>query len=58
MQPLSTFEAPARISGACDAIPNIGYIWARSYDSPYFDGFTPSRESAAGGARSLHAGTM
>ncbi len=39
MQPLSTFEAPAQISGAGDAISNIGYIRARSYDSPYFDGF-------------------
>ncbi|MGY3607483.1 MULTISPECIES: alpha/beta fold hydrolase [unclassified Bradyrhizobium] len=39
VQPLSTFEASAQISGACDTIPNIGYIRARSYDSPYFDGF-------------------
>ena len=39
MQPLSTFEARAQISGACDALPNIGYIRARGYDSPYFDGF-------------------
>ncbi|WP_407156608.1 alpha/beta fold hydrolase [Bradyrhizobium sp. STM 3557] len=39
MHPLSTFEAPAEISGACDAIPNIGYVRARSYSSPYFDGF-------------------
>ncbi|MGY4483157.1 pimeloyl-ACP methyl ester carboxylesterase [Bradyrhizobium sp. LM3.2] len=39
MQPLSTFEAPAQISGACDAIPNVGYIRARGYASPYFDGF-------------------
>jgi pimeloyl-ACP methyl ester carboxylesterase len=39
MQPLSTFEAPAQISGACDTIPNIGYIRARNYDSPYFDVF-------------------
>jgi hypothetical protein len=35
MQPLSTFEAPAQISGACDALPNIGYIRARGF----FDGF-------------------
>jgi hypothetical protein len=39
MQPLSTFETPARISGADDAIPNIGDIRARRYYSPYFDGF-------------------
>jgi hypothetical protein len=39
MQPLSTFEAPAQISGACDAIPNIGYVRARSYNSLYFDVF-------------------
>lgn len=28
MHPLSTFEAPARISGACDRVPDIGYILA------------------------------
>jgi pimeloyl-ACP methyl ester carboxylesterase len=39
MQPMSTFKAPAQISAARDTIPNIGYIRARSYDSPYFDGF-------------------
>jgi hypothetical protein len=39
MHPLSTFKAPAQISGASDAIPNIGYIRARSYDRPYLDNF-------------------
>ncbi|KRQ09935.1 hypothetical protein AOQ73_09210 [Bradyrhizobium pachyrhizi] len=39
MQPLSTFEVPAQISGACDGVPDIGYIRARGYDSPYFDDF-------------------
>src|SRR3954454_10264596 len=37
MQPLSTFAAPTQISGACDTLPKIGYIWARGYASPYFD---------------------
>jgi pimeloyl-ACP methyl ester carboxylesterase len=35
MQPLSTFEAPARISGACDQIKNIGYIAGTSFDGPF-----------------------
>jgi hypothetical protein len=39
MQPSSTFETPAQISGAGDAIPHIGYIQARCFDSPYFDSF-------------------
>src|SRR5580693_4255371 len=30
MHPLSSFEAPAQISGACDGIANIGYILAKS----------------------------
>jgi pimeloyl-ACP methyl ester carboxylesterase len=39
MQPLSTFDAPARINGACDDISNIGYIRARKYNSPHLDSF-------------------
>jgi pimeloyl-ACP methyl ester carboxylesterase len=32
---LSSFEAPARISGACDGMATIGYILARGYDGPF-----------------------
>jgi hypothetical protein len=35
MHPLSSFEAPAQISGACDDIANIGYIRASGFDSPF-----------------------
>ena len=36
MHPLSCFEAPAQISGACDSIATIGYIWATGhFDSPF-----------------------
>ncbi|WP_024520443.1 alpha/beta fold hydrolase [Bradyrhizobium sp. Tv2a-2] len=35
MHPLSTFEASARISGACDKIPSIGYVLARGFDGPF-----------------------
>lgn len=35
MHPLSSFEAPARISGACDGIATIGYILARGHDGPF-----------------------
>jgi pimeloyl-ACP methyl ester carboxylesterase len=35
MHPLSTFEAPAQISGACDGIATIGYIVARGFESPF-----------------------
>src|SRR3982074_716523 len=35
MHPLSSFEAPARISGACDGVPTIGYILARGHDGPF-----------------------
>jgi pimeloyl-ACP methyl ester carboxylesterase len=34
MHPLSSFEAPAQISGACDGIANIGYILGTGFDSP------------------------
>ena len=35
MHPLSSFEAPARISGACDGVPTIGYILACGHDGPF-----------------------
>jgi pimeloyl-ACP methyl ester carboxylesterase len=35
MHPLSSFEAPGQISGACDDIANIGYILATGFDSPF-----------------------
>jgi hypothetical protein len=35
MHPLSSLEAPAQISGACDDIANIGYIRASGFDSPF-----------------------
>ncbi len=35
MHPLSSFEAPAQISGVCDGIANIGYILATGFDSPF-----------------------
>jgi len=35
MHPLSTFEAPARLSGACDEVANIGYIVARGFEGPF-----------------------
>ena len=35
MHPLSSCEAPAQISGACDGIASIGYILARGYDGPF-----------------------
>ena len=35
MHPLSSCEAPAQISGACDGIATIGYIRARGYDGPF-----------------------
>ena len=44
MHPLSTFEAPARISGACDRIANIGYILARGFDGPFGQFYTRARE--------------
>jgi len=56
MHPLSSFEAPAQISGACDDIANIGYIRASGFDSPFGQFYAKAGESAAGGGRSLHAG--
>ena len=35
MHPLSSFEASARISGACDSISTIGYIRASRFDGPF-----------------------
>jgi pimeloyl-ACP methyl ester carboxylesterase len=35
MHPLSTFETPARLSGACDDVANIGYIVARGFEGPF-----------------------
>jgi pimeloyl-ACP methyl ester carboxylesterase len=35
MQPLACFEAPARITGACDRLASIGYIYARGFDGPF-----------------------
>jgi pimeloyl-ACP methyl ester carboxylesterase len=35
MHPLATIETPARISGACDSIANIGYILARGYNGHF-----------------------
>jgi pimeloyl-ACP methyl ester carboxylesterase len=35
MHPLSSFETPARISGACDSISSIGYILAAGFDGPF-----------------------
>jgi len=56
MHPLSSCEAQARLSGACDSIPNIGYILARDYDGP-FGHFTPRQPSETGGGRNFRAGT-
>src|SRR5258707_14032278 len=35
MHPLSSFEAPARVSGAGDGVPTIGYILACRHDGPF-----------------------
>jgi pimeloyl-ACP methyl ester carboxylesterase len=35
MHPLSSFEAPAQISGACDDIAKIGYILASGFEGPF-----------------------
>jgi pimeloyl-ACP methyl ester carboxylesterase len=35
MHPLSSFEALAQISGACDGIANIGYIRASGFEGPF-----------------------
>jgi pimeloyl-ACP methyl ester carboxylesterase len=39
MHPLSTLETPARLSGACDRVPDIGYIRATGAGAPYFKQF-------------------
>jgi pimeloyl-ACP methyl ester carboxylesterase len=35
MHPLSTFEEPAKLTGACDDVPAIEYIQARAFDGPF-----------------------
>jgi hypothetical protein len=35
MHPLSSFDAPAHISGVCDGIANIGYIRASGFEGPF-----------------------
>jgi pimeloyl-ACP methyl ester carboxylesterase len=44
MHPLSSFEAPAQISGRCDGIANIGYILASRFDGPFGQFYTQARE--------------
>jgi pimeloyl-ACP methyl ester carboxylesterase len=39
--PLSTLETPARLTGACDEVGNIGYILARKYRESPFPQFYP-----------------
>ena len=39
MHPLLTLETPARISGECDKVANIGYILAHGFDSSPFHQF-------------------
>jgi pimeloyl-ACP methyl ester carboxylesterase len=57
MHPLSSFEAPAQISGACDGIANIGYILASRFDGPFRQFYAQARERRWC-RRSLHAGMM
>jgi pimeloyl-ACP methyl ester carboxylesterase len=44
MHPLSSCQAPAQISGACDGIANIGYILATGYDGPFGQFYAKARE--------------
>jgi pimeloyl-ACP methyl ester carboxylesterase len=44
MHPLSTFETPARLSGACDQIENIGYIAGTGFDGPFGQFYTSAGE--------------
>jgi pimeloyl-ACP methyl ester carboxylesterase len=44
MHPLSSLEAPAQISGACDSIATIGYILARGYEGPFGQFFAKAGE--------------
>jgi len=44
MHPLSSCEAPARLSGACDGIANIGYILASGHDGPFGQFYAKARE--------------
>jgi pimeloyl-ACP methyl ester carboxylesterase len=44
MHPLSTLEAPARITGACDRLPEIGYIRARDSGNTFAQFYTQAGE--------------
>jgi hypothetical protein len=55
MHPLSTFEAAARLTGACDSIGNIGYILARGFDGP-FGQFDAIAERRGWWRQELHCG--
>lgn len=44
MHPLSSFEAPALISGACDQVSTIGYILARGFDGPFGQFYAKAKE--------------
>jgi pimeloyl-ACP methyl ester carboxylesterase len=44
MHPLSSFEAPAQLSGACDDIWNIGYIRATGFESPFGQFYVKAEE--------------
>jgi pimeloyl-ACP methyl ester carboxylesterase len=35
MHPLSTIETPARLTGACDSLADIGYIRASGFNGPF-----------------------
>ncbi|MGO1077755.1 alpha/beta fold hydrolase [Inquilinus sp. CA228] len=39
MQPLSSFAAPVRLSGACDGVANIGYVLATGFPGSPFPQF-------------------
>jgi pimeloyl-ACP methyl ester carboxylesterase len=44
MHPLSTLEAPAQLTGACDEIPAIGYIRASESSGPFKQFYTQAGE--------------
>jgi hypothetical protein len=56
MHPLSTFEAPARLDGACDSIATIGYILARCHED-LFEQFYAKVGQRGGGERAWRADT-
>lgn len=35
MHPLSSFETPASLTGACDRVPDIGFVFATGWDGPF-----------------------